>query len=60
MITVADLTAEVDEVKAMMIANIEKVLDRGERLDDLEQRSEVLSNQAMMFQVIKHMCTHLL
>ncbi|XP_065907785.1 protein mono-ADP-ribosyltransferase PARP4-like isoform X2 [Dysidea avara] len=47
---VAELKALVEMVKATMDENIDKVLQRGERLDDLLERSEDLSSRAMMFQ----------
>jgi len=51
-IIVDGLYGEVNEVEATMAVNIEKALDRSERLDDLAKKSEDLSNQAMMFQVL--------
>ena len=51
-IIVAELKALVEMVKATMDENIDKVLQRGERLDDLLERSEDLSSRAMMFQVV--------
>ena len=50
-LTVAELKAEVEMVRSAMAANIEKVLERGEQLDSLEEKADDLSNQAMMFQV---------
>ena len=58
MIIVAELRAEVENVKAVMDANISKVIERGERLDDLEELSESLNSQAVMFQVHTHTHTH--
>ena len=38
----ADLRAQVSEVKEVMAKNVEQVLERGERLDNLVDRSEDL------------------
>lgn len=45
------LQAHVAEVSSIMTENINKILDRGQRLDDLEGRSEVLSSSADEFRV---------
>lgn len=39
---VAKLRSQVDEVKDVMTQNIERVLDRGEKLDDLVDKTEDL------------------
>ncbi|XP_032241231.2 vesicle-associated membrane protein 8 isoform X2 [Nematostella vectensis] len=41
---------EVDEVKDVMTKNIEKVLERGERIDILMDKAETLDNSAQTFQ----------
>jgi len=43
------LQSELDETKIIMHDNIEKVLDRGEKLDDLVAKSEGLSYQSKAF-----------
>eukprot|EP00892_Ulva_mutabilis_P001973 jgi/Ulvmu1/11777/UM008_0191.1 len=43
--------AKVDEVKGIMVQNIEKVLERGERIEVLVDKTEDLQNQAQRFQV---------
>ena len=50
-LTVAELKAEVEMVKSTMAANIEKVLERGEQLESLEEMANGFSSQAIMFQV---------
>lgn len=41
--------AELDETKVVLHKTIESVLARGEKLDDLVQRSDALSNQSKRF-----------
>lgn len=41
--------AQVSEVKGVMMENIEKVIDRGAKLDDLTDKTEVLRSQANEF-----------
>ena len=43
------LQSELDETKIIMHDNIEKILDRGEKLDDLVAKSEGLSYQSKAF-----------
>jgi vesicle-associated membrane protein 7 len=43
------LRQKVNEVTDIMKGNIEKVLERGEKLEDLEARSEALQESAMVF-----------
>ncbi|XP_038060796.1 vesicle-associated membrane protein 7-like [Patiria miniata] len=45
-----NLQSQVDEVKGIMIQNIDKVLSRGEKLDDLMQKTEDLEASAQSFQ----------
>jgi len=40
---------QVDEVKGILVQNVEKVLERGERLDELTDKSESLEQSASMF-----------
>eukprot|EP00128_Syssomonas_multiformis_P004309 Colp12_sorted_trinity150504_noHs@27315 len=40
---------QVDEVRQVMVSNIEKVLDRGERIEILVDKSENLNQQAFQF-----------
>ncbi|XP_071132535.1 vesicle-associated membrane protein 7-like [Mytilus edulis] len=47
---VAKLRSQVDEVKDVMTQNIERVLDRGEKLDDLVDKTEDLEASAATFQ----------
>jgi vesicle-associated membrane protein 4 len=42
---------QVDDLKITMKDNMVKVLDRGQKLEDLEQSANNLENQASMFQV---------
>lgn len=48
---IAQLEGEVTEVKGIMTENIEKVLQRGEHLDILQERSSLLENSASVFKV---------
>ncbi|KAG7476461.1 hypothetical protein MATL_G00083310 [Megalops atlanticus] len=43
------LQKDVDEVKVIMKDNLEKVDERGEHLQDLDKRSELLRQQSMKF-----------
>ena len=45
------LQSQVDEVKGVMSQNIEKVMERGERLDDLMDKTEELENSVSMIPV---------
>ncbi|XP_054155481.1 vesicle-associated membrane protein 8-like [Oppia nitens] len=45
------LKQHVNEVSNIMQQNIDKILERGQRLDHLEDRSEMLSNRADEFRV---------
>lgn len=47
---VSKLRSQVDEVKEVMTQNIERVLERGDRLDDLVDKTEDLENSAATFQ----------
>lgn len=40
---------DLDEVKSVMVQNIEKVLERGEKIDRLVVKTEDLDNQAVRF-----------
>ena len=46
---VEEARQQVEDIKSVMNENIEKVLERGERLDLLEERAESLSFASMMF-----------
>ncbi|KAE8659301.1 VAMP724 protein [Hibiscus syriacus] len=46
---IAKVKAQVSEVKGVMIENIEKVLDRGEKIDILVDKTENLRSQAQDF-----------
>jgi len=43
------IRGEVDEVKSVMVTNIEKVLERGERIELLVDKTETLSQNAFKF-----------
>ena len=47
---VSKLRSQVDEVKDVMTQNIERVLERGEKLDDLVDKTEDLEASAATFQ----------
>lgn len=47
---IADLNAEVNEVTRLLKTNVEKIVDRGERIDNLHERSANLDNNAIRFQ----------
>eukprot|EP00775_Hariotina_reticulata_P008911 gene8911-9088_t len=47
---VAGVQKKVDEVKNIMVENVEKVLQRGERIELLVEKTDDLRNQAQMFQ----------
>ena len=40
---------EIDEVKSVMVSNIEKVLERGERIELLVDKTENLESSAVQF-----------
>jgi len=46
---VEDLHSEVDEVKNIMIKNIDQILERGERLNELMDRAEILESSSREF-----------
>jgi len=46
------LREDVEEVKGQMVENIEKVIDRGEKLDDINERTENLKARAGEFQTV--------
>lgn len=48
--SVSRLQSQVDEVKGVMTQNIEKVMERGDRLDDLMDKTEELEASAANFQ----------
>ncbi|KAJ3326798.1 Vesicle-associated membrane protein, partial [Kappamyces sp. JEL0680] len=47
--SIKNVQSQVDEVRSLMAANIEKVLARGERIDNLVERSGELQEQSMQF-----------
>uniref|UniRef100_A0A8C5D2E6 V-SNARE coiled-coil homology domain-containing protein n=1 Tax=Gouania willdenowi TaxID=441366 RepID=A0A8C5D2E6_GOUWI len=47
--TIKHVQSQVDEVIDVMQENISKVIERGERLDDLQDKSESLSDNASAF-----------
>jgi vesicle-associated membrane protein 7 len=47
--TISRVRGEIMEVKHIMIENVEKVLDRGERLDLLVDKTEHLQGEAFAF-----------
>eukprot|EP01086_Lenisia_limosa_P004368 TRINITY_DN195_c1_g1_i1.p1 TRINITY_DN195_c1_g1~~TRINITY_DN195_c1_g1_i1.p1 ORF type:complete len:101 (-),score=36.18 TRINITY_DN195_c1_g1_i1:82-384(-) len=47
---VANLQNDVDDVKVIMQDNIDKVIDRGEKLDTMQNKADNLNNQAGAFQ----------
>uniref|UniRef100_A0A914X044 Vesicle-associated membrane protein 7 n=1 Tax=Plectus sambesii TaxID=2011161 RepID=A0A914X044_9BILA len=51
---VAQLKGQVDEVKQIMTRNVERVLERGERLDQLQDRSEDLNSASQQFRTTAH------
>ncbi|CAC70077.1 V-SNARE coiled-coil homology domain-containing protein [Caenorhabditis elegans] len=44
-----NLRNQVDSVKAVMVDNVERILERGERLDNIERRSEQLNATSANF-----------
>jgi len=46
---ISKVKGDVDEVKNVMVQNIEKVLERGERIELLVNKTETLSNNAFKF-----------
>ena len=52
MSNVQRLRDDVEEVKGQMVQNIDKVIERGERLDDLNERTENLNARAGEFQTV--------
>lgn len=47
---VAGLRQQVSEVKNVMLNNIDSVMSRGIKMEDLEERTDVLRNEALRFQ----------
>nr|XP_054761711.1 vesicle-associated membrane protein 8-like [Lytechinus pictus]XP_054761712.1 vesicle-associated membrane protein 8-like [Lytechinus pictus]XP_054762203.1 vesicle-associated membrane protein 8-like [Lytechinus pictus] len=47
-----DLQQDVDQVTEIMVFNIDKLLERGDKLDDLMENAEDLEAQAKGFQVV--------
>lgn len=47
------LKAQITEVKGIMMDNIEKVLDRGEKIELLVDKTETLQFQVLNFKYIK-------
>jgi vesicle-associated membrane protein 7 len=47
---IASLQRDIDNVKDTMVINIDKVLERGDRLDTLSSKSQTLAEQANKFQ----------
>ncbi len=43
------MQSKVDQIRGIMTENIERVLQRGETLDDLSERSELLSSNSTRF-----------
>ena len=46
---VKQMQGEIDETVRMMNLNVEKILERGEKLSDLEQRADGLSSNSVNF-----------
>ena len=46
---VKQMQGEIDETVRMMNLNVEKILERGEKLSDLEQRADGLSSNSINF-----------
>ncbi|CAL2039351.1 unnamed protein product [Caenorhabditis brenneri] len=44
-----NLRNQVDSVKAVMVDNVERILERGERLDNIERRTEQLNATSANF-----------
>ncbi|XP_041472275.1 vesicle-associated membrane protein 5-like [Lytechinus variegatus] len=47
-----DLQQDVDQVAEIMVTNIDKLLERGDKLEDLMENAEDLEAQAKGFQVV--------
>ena len=47
---IGHLQAQIEDVKGVMVENIEKVLERGERIEVLVDRTDQLNSQAQVFQ----------
>lgn len=52
MTNVDKLRGDVDDVKDQMVQNIGKVIERGEKLEDLNERTENLNARAGEFQFV--------
>lgn len=52
MSNVDSLREDVEQVKGQMVENIGKIIERGERLEDLDERTDTLRNRAGQFQVL--------
>ncbi|MFH4976933.1 hypothetical protein AB6A40_003642 [Gnathostoma spinigerum] len=58
---ISQLKQHVADVKSVMTSNVERILERGERLETLEGRTEALSQSSENFRVMarrveRHMC----
>lgn len=45
----SDLQRQVQDVKAVMTENVQRIIERGERLDDMEQRTDALAQSSESF-----------
>ena len=46
---IAKVQSDIDDVKNVMVQNIEKVLERGEKIELLVEKTEAMNDQAMNF-----------
>ncbi|EYC38142.1 hypothetical protein Y032_0740g1974 [Ancylostoma ceylanicum] len=51
---ISDMRRQVDEVKNVMAANVASIMERGERLDSIERRTDELQASSANFKLTAH------
>ncbi|KAL6739246.1 hypothetical protein Aduo_012722 [Ancylostoma duodenale] len=51
---ITDMRRQVDEVKNVMAANVASIMERGERLDSIERRTDELQASSANFKMTAH------
>ncbi|KHJ84140.1 Synaptobrevin [Oesophagostomum dentatum] len=51
---ITDMRRQVDEVKNVMAANVASIMERGERLDSIERRTDELQASSANFKLTAH------
>ncbi|RCN35533.1 Synaptobrevin [Ancylostoma caninum] len=53
-VRISDMRRQVDEVKNVMAANVASIMERGERLDSIERRTDELQASSANFKMTAH------